>query len=62
MRKPSSLWSRLQKHIKHRHLLTDDRSVAMESCLSVARPHISLKARMLGGQAETITRPGGTMR
>jgi hypothetical protein len=28
----------------------------------VARPHISLKARMLGGQAETIMRPGGSMR
>jgi len=36
--------------------------VARESGLSVARPHISLKARMLGGHAETITRLGGTMR
>ena len=62
MRKTFSLWSRFQKHIQHRHLRTDDRSVAMGSCLSLARPHISLKARMLGGHAETIKRLGGTMR
>ena len=62
MRKTLPLWSRLQKHINYRRLQADDRSVAMESCLSVARPHISLKARMLGGQAETITRLGGTVR
>ena len=30
--------------------------------LSAARPHISLKARMLGGQAETIMRMRGFTR
>jgi len=28
----------------------------------VSRPHISLKARMLGGRAETIMRLGGYLR
>jgi hypothetical protein len=30
--------------------------------VSATRPHISLKARMLGGQAETIMRLGGSTR
>ena len=29
---------------------------------SVARPHISLKARMLGGHAKKIVRLGGSLR
>jgi len=44
------------------HLQTDDRSAGTEFMGSVARPHISLKARMLGGQAKTIMRLGGSMR
>ena len=53
---------RSQKHKNHRHLQTDTRSVGTDRITSVARPHISLKARMLGGQAETIMRLGGFMR
>ena len=47
---------RNQEHKNHRHLQTDTRSVAARACAPAARPFISLKARMLGGQAETITR------
>jgi len=57
-----SFLSRQQKQKKYRHLHTDDRSVGTDRGGSVARPHISLKARMLGGQAETVTRLGGSMR
>lgn len=57
-----SLLSRFQKLFTIRHLRTDGRSVAAAFDVSAARPHISLKARMLGGQAETITRLGGSMR
>jgi len=39
-----------------RHLLTDDRSAGTGHLRPVARPRISLKARMLGGQAKTIMR------
>jgi hypothetical protein len=57
-----SLLSRLQKPFNFRHLRADNRSVAAAFKVSAARPHISLKARMLGGQAETITRLGGSTR
>ena len=57
-----SLLSNLQKPFSIRHLRTDKRSVAAAFDVSAARPHIGLKARMLGGQAETITRLGGSMR
>lgn len=53
--------SLLRKLIQHRHLRADDRSVALGQSSQV-RPHISLKARMLGGQAETIRRLGGSLR
>jgi hypothetical protein len=46
--------SRLKKHEKHLHLPTDYRSVDGGALPLAARPHISLKARMLGGQAKTI--------
>lgn len=47
---------------KNRHLQTDDRSVAAGSSTPTARPYISLKARMLGGHAETILRLRGFTR
>jgi hypothetical protein len=53
---------RSQKHKNYRHLQADSRSVGTDAPSSVARPHISLKARMLGGQAETIMRTGGFLR
>lgn len=55
-------FSRLQKQKNYRHPLTDGRSVATDPTGSVARPHMSLKARMLGGQVETIMRLGGSQR
>ena len=52
-----------QKQKGLRHLQTDERSVATGFRQKpVARPHISLKARMLGGQAETVTRLRGLFR
>lgn len=51
-----------EKHNKLRQLQTYPISVAADAPRSVARPHISLKARMLGGQAETIMRLGGLSR
>jgi len=57
-----STLKRLQEHNNHRHLQTDSRSVATHAAAYAARPHISLKARMLGGQAETIMRLRGFKR
>jgi hypothetical protein len=60
-----SFFSRMRrsnKQKKHRHPQLDNRSVAADLPLSATRPYISLKARMLGGQAETIMRLGGTTR
>ena len=51
---------RQQKPNNIRHPLTDVRSERTGHPRSVARPHISLKARMLGGQAKTIMQLGGT--
>ena len=62
IRKLLSAFTRQNNHKNHRHLQTDDRSAAADLSGSVARPHISLKARMLGGQAKTIMRLGGSMR
>ncbi len=54
---------RQQEQKNTRHLLTDQMSAGADLLQrSVTRPHISLKARMLGGRAETIMRLGGTMR
>jgi len=57
-----SIFARSKDHNNHRHLQTDSRSVATYATAYGARPHISLKARMLGGQAETITRLRGFKR
>jgi hypothetical protein len=57
-----SHWSRTQEHDNIRHLQTDQRSVAVDIAVSAARPYTSLKARMLGGQAETIMRLRGLLR
>ena len=46
----------------HRHLQTDGRSVGSDLQRSVTRPRTSLKAKMLGGHAEKISRLGGSMR
>jgi len=43
-------------------LLTDRRSGVANAICSAARPRISLTARMLGGQAETVMRFGGLTR
>jgi len=54
---------RQQQQKNTRHLLIDKSSAGADRFTgSVTRPHISLKARMLGGRAETITRLGGLMR
>ena len=62
LRKFLSSQLRSQKQKNYRHLQTDNRSVCTDHTVSVARPHISLKARMLGGQAERIMRIGGLLR
>ncbi|MBT8054306.1 MAG: hypothetical protein HKN57_09620 [Xanthomonadales bacterium] len=55
--------TRQQKHKNHRHLQSDDRAAGTSLFLeSAVRPHISLKARMLGGRAKTVMRLGGSMR
>jgi hypothetical protein len=54
--------AKLHQNSKHRHLQTDDRSVATTHSRMVANPHFSLKARMLGGHAERIMRLGGLSR
>jgi hypothetical protein len=54
---------RQQEQKNTRHLLIDKTSAGTDRFTgSVTRPHISLKARMLGGRAETIMRLGGFMR
>ena len=53
---------RQEKNNNLRHLPTDVKSAAADPLWSGARPQISLKARMLGGQVETITRLGGSTR
>jgi len=46
-----------------RHLLTGNSSAGADLLYgSASRPHITLKARMLGGQAKTIMRLGGSTR
>ena len=45
-----------------RHLQPDQEATTAHEASFAARPHISLKARMLGGQAETIMRLRGFMR
>ena len=62
LRKLFLLLARQQKQNIIRHLPTDVRSEGTGHPRPVARPLISLKARMLGGQAKTIMRPGGSMR
>jgi hypothetical protein len=57
-----TVFTRQQNQKNHHHLLTDERSAGTGPFGSVARPHISLKARMLGGQAKTIMRIGGFTR
>ncbi len=52
------LLTRRQEQNKFRHLQTDGRSASASHPRFGARPHITLKARMLGGQAETIMRQG----
>jgi hypothetical protein len=49
---------REQEHKNHRHLQTDPRSVGLLSWYARTMPQTRLKARMLGGQAETIRRLG----
>ncbi len=61
-RKIFSTLARAQNHISHRDLPTDSRSVSAPVSGPAAHPHISLKARMLGGQAETISRLRGFKR
>jgi len=61
-RKIFSTLARSQNHNSHRHLPTDSRAVSAPVSGPAVRPHISLKARMLGGQAETISRLRGFMR
>ena len=51
-----------QKQKNLHHLSTDNSSAGTDHSRPVARPHISLKARMLGGHAKTIGRLGGSMR
>ena len=62
IRKLFTAFTRQNNQNNYRHLQTDDRSAGADLLGSVARPHISLKARMLGGQAKTIMRLGGSMR
>jgi len=63
LKKLFHLFTRQQKQKDHRRLQTDNRSSSPDFFQSSgARPHISLKARMLGGQAKTIMRLGGSMR
>jgi hypothetical protein len=63
LRKLFHYLARQQKHKRTRHLHIDETSAGADHVSrSVSRPHISLKARMLGGRAETIMRLGGSMR
>ena len=51
-----------QKQKNLNYLPTDNSPAGTDNSRPVARPHISLKARMLGGHAKTIVRLGGSMR
>jgi hypothetical protein len=62
LRKLFTVFTRQQNQKNRHHLQSDNRSAGTDLLKSVARPHISLKARMLGGQAKTIMRLGGSMR
>jgi hypothetical protein len=63
LKKLFHLFTRRQTQKNHHHLQTDNSSAGPDFFQSSgARPHISLKARMLGGQAKTIMRLGGSMR
>lgn len=57
-----STLTRSHQHMQPRRLETGRVYAFSEASSFVARPHISLKARMLGGQAETIMRLGGLTR
>ena len=52
--------SRLIQRTKFLHPQAANRTVAVGALVPAARPHISLKARMLGGQAKTISCFRGT--
>ena len=54
--------TRSHQHVHPRRLETGRISADSDTSSFVIRPHISLKARMLGGQAETIMRLGGLTR
>ncbi|MFC1689500.1 hypothetical protein ACFL0N_00450 [Pseudomonadota bacterium] len=62
LRKLFTAFFRQQNKKNHRHQQPENKSAGTDLPGSVARPHISLKARMLGGQAKTIMRLGGSMR
>jgi hypothetical protein len=62
LRKLFFSFTRQQKQKNLHRMPTDDKSAGTDLSRSVARPHISLKARMLGGHAKTIVRLGGSMR
>ncbi len=51
---------RTQKHKNYRHLQTDCRSVDMHPVSNGTVSQNSLKTQMLGGQAKTIWRLGGS--
>jgi hypothetical protein len=55
-------FTRQHKQNNLHKLSTDDSSTGTALSKSVARPHISLKARMLGGHAKKIVRLGGSLR
>jgi hypothetical protein len=60
-----NLFSKLhltRRPTRHRRLESGNGFRDMHANSFVARPHLSLKARMLGGQAETIMRLGGLSR
>ena len=54
------LWQQTQRSL--RQMLSREISVNTDRLRPAARPIISLKARMLGEQAKTIMRPGGSVR
>jgi hypothetical protein len=54
--------SRFHPLTRHRRLESDNGTEVTLVHEYVVHPHISLKARMLGGQAETIRRLGGLPR
>jgi hypothetical protein len=60
-----NLYSKLhlsREPTRHRRLESDNGFKDAYVNPFVVRPHLSLKARMLGGQAETIMRLGGLSR